>query len=414
MNENSSKKLYIATVGTGTSGEDIAHALYFSINDKNPDTAVFILSKKTKDETYPFIEERLKTDKPNLIYYPKLVEEVNEFEVLHKAYLSLIKEYVKQGYKTKNIVLDYTSGTKSMSAALVSAGIAAEVGLISYTYGTRGEGGRVKSGSERITSLSTNLFNTERKISQAITLFNKYLFDAAEEILASFDDIPHPDYEYRIKFIASLSQALSNWDKFNFNSASEELKSISEDENLVNEAKSFGVGINKLIQATNFLKEKKLNFYKVIELISNAKRRAKEGKYDDSIARLYRAIEMIGQIEFEREFKCDTSDVLIQNIPTEFIEEIKTKYYDAKDGKVKLPLFATFDLLNKVKNNIGNRFFNNFEKIKKVLHLRNNSILAHGIRPLNEKEFNEALLLVEDLLKETETIIDIPNLPVLR
>ena len=412
--KNENKKLYIATVGTGASGSDIAHAIYFSLGQHNPDVAVFILSKETKDKTYPFIEEKLKTNRPALIYYPEVVEEVNEFEILHKAYFSLIKKYIKQGFAAQNIVVDYTSGTKSMSSALVSAGIAAEVGFISYTFGERGEGGRVKSGSERVTSLSTNLFYTEKKIFQAVTLFNKYLFDAAGDVLSSFNDIPHPDYEYRIKFIVELSRALSNWDKFNFSFAFDLLNKIALDENLMKEARNLGVSINKLTQAANFLKDKNLNPYKVLELISNAKRRAKEGKYDDAVARLYRSLEMIGQIEFEQNFNCKTSDVIIHNIPEEFILELKTKYTDPKDDKIKLPLFATFDLLHKTKNRIGNIFFEHFEEIKLVLHLRNNSILAHGIGPLNENGFEEALKLVELLAKEIKTNIDLPNFPILR
>jgi CRISPR-associated protein (TIGR02710 family) len=410
----SNQKLYIATLGTGASGKDIAHAIYFSLNQQNPDVAVFLVSQKTKTETFPLIEEILKTNKPNLVYNAEIFDEVNEFEVLHKSYLSIIKKYIKQGFAPKNIVVDYTSGTKPMSAAIVSAGIAAEVSLISYTYGQRGEGGRVKPGSEKITSLSTNLFTTEKKISQAVVLFNKTLFDAAADLLSSFKDIPHPDYENKINFLIQISKALSFWDKFNFISSFEILTKICKDKNLMNEANLLGIGINKLTQSVNFLKEKNVNDYKVLELISNAKRRANECKYDDAVARLYRTLEMIGQIEFEKEFKCNTSDVYIDNIPSDLQEEIKLKYFDSKDGKIKLPLFAAFDLLHKNKNKIGELFFNSLEDIKKVLHLRNNSILAHGNSPLSEKEFNESLQIIDSLTSEIKTKIKLPVFPVLK
>ena len=273
-----------------------------------------------------------------------------------------------------------------MSAAIVSAGIAAEVSLISYTYsGQRGDDGRVKPGSEKITSLSTNLFITEKIISEAIVLFNKSLFDAVVDLLSSFKGIPHPDYENRIHFLIRFSKVLSYWDRFNFISSFNNLTQICKDNNLANEANSLGISINKFEQAAHFLKDININDYKVLELIANAKRRAVEGKYDDAVARLYRVLEMIGQIEFEKEFNCNTSDVIIENIPSEMEEEIKLKYLDSKDGKIKLPLFATFDLLHKNKNKLGGLFFNNMEIIKKVLHLRNNSILAHGNKPLGKR-----------------------------
>ena len=414
MNANENKKLYIATVGTGASGADIAHALYFSINQQNPDLALFIVSKKTLAETFPFIEEKLKTTKPNLSYSYELIEEVNEFETLHKSYLSLIKKYSKQGFLTKNIAVDYTSGTKSMSAAIVSAGIAADVNTITYTYGERGEGGRVKSGSEKITSLSPTLFSTEKIIAEAIVLFNKNLFDASIEKLSSFNDYPHPDFTNKITFLIQLATALSYWDKFDFNLSFETLNKINTDQKLLDEAHKLSVGTNKLTQAANVLKEKKLNNYKVLELIANANRRAAEGKYDDAVARLYRALEMIGQIEFEKVFSCSTSDVILVNIPTEYRDEIKSKFLDGKDGKIKLPLYAAFDLLNKVGNKTALLFFDHYEQIKKVLHLRNNSILAHGSGPLSGKSFSEALDLVSLLAPKDEANIILPKFPMLK
>jgi CRISPR-associated protein (TIGR02710 family) len=414
MEEKKNKKLYIATIGTGASGVDIAHAIYFAVNDKNPDAAVFIVSKETKEKTLPYIEEKLRSDKPNLVYFKELVEEVNEFEILHKAYIDIIKRYIKQGYTANNIVVDYTSGTKSMSAALVSAGIAADVGLISYTYGERGDGGRVKAGSEKITSLSTNLFTTEKKISEAIVLFNKNLFDAACGLLSSFYDLPHPDYQEKIKFIIQLSRALSNWDKFDFNAAFEILNKMMKDDKLSREAQRLGVGINNLTQAANVLKVKKSDEYKVIELVANAKRRSKECKYDDAVARLYRALEMIGQIEFSKEFNCETSDVNIENIPLYLREEIKSKYFDIKDGKIKLPLFATFDLLKEKNNKMGILFSVNNDEINRVLQLRNYSILAHGNIPLDERKFNDALKLIVLFTSSINLEIEIPDFPRLR
>jgi CRISPR-associated protein (TIGR02710 family) len=414
MEMKNSHKLYIATIGTGASGDDIAHAIYFSINDKNPDAAVFIVSKETKEKTLPFIVEKLEINKPTLTRFEEQIEEINEFEILHKAYLAIIKKYINIGYTSKNIVVDYTSGTKSMSAALVSAGIAAEVSLISYTYGERGEGGRVKAGSEKVTSLSTNLFRTEKKISEAIILFNKNLFDAACALISSFDDIPHPDYKDKIKFLLQLSKALSKWDKFDFNSAFEILNRIMKDEKLLNEAHRLGVGINKLTQAANKLKEKKSDEYKVIELIANAIRRGNEGKYDDAVARLYRALEMIGQIEFIKEFNCETSDVNIDNILFDFRDEIKSKYFDPIDRKTKLPLFAAFDLLKRINNKTGVLFNDNIEEINKFLQLRNNSILAHGNVPLDERKYDNALKLIESLTSSIKLTIDVLKYPVLK
>jgi len=48
---NQHKKVLIMTVGTGATGEDIAHGLFFSIKDSNPDLLVLIGSQKSFDTT---------------------------------------------------------------------------------------------------------------------------------------------------------------------------------------------------------------------------------------------------------------------------------------------------------------------------------------------------------------------------
>lgn len=397
------KKLFIATVGTGQSGKDIAHAIYFSLCQHNPNTAVFIVSKETRENTLPYLEERIRTESQDLEYYCEEVQEINDFEILHKEYVIIIKKYIKQGYDRKNIIVDYTGGTKSMSAALVTAALATEVNYISYTFGLRGEGGRVKSGTERVSSLSTTLFDTEKRLNQAKILFNKNLFDASEEILSSYKDLPYPDFESEIKFIIELSRALNYWDKFEFRKAFDTLNKMKMDEEILKIAQSNSISINKLTDYTYLLSNSEDKTFLLHELLENAKRRASEGKYDDAVARLYRALEMLGQIEFEKEFKCLTSDVDCKNLPYEKRNEIKEKYLDWKDNKVKLPLYITFELLKIVNNKIGILFSEKIEEIKKILYLRNNSILAHGSQPLKKENFEETLEIIEKLLVDSKS-----------
>ncbi len=411
MNEYINKKLYIATVGTGASGTDIAHALFQSLNQYNPDTAVFIVSKETKIKTLPFIEEKIKSHKPTLEYFAELEEEINEFEELHNSFVKIILKYIKQGYEKSNIIVDYTSGTKAMSAALVSAGIFIQVGRITYTYGKRGDGGRVQSGSEKTTSLSPNLFITGKKFSEAKLLFNKNLFEGVINLLSSFEDLPHPDFSTKIQFIIQLSHALNNWDKFEFGSAFEILNQMKKDENMLHEAKYFGLSLEKFTQTANTLKEKKLNDFLVCELISNAGRRATEGKYDDAVARLYRALEMIGQIEFEKQFGCSTSDVKIENIPEQFREGLLSKYFDSKAGQLKMPLFGSLELLMQTNEKYKNLLSDKIQTIKRILDMRNHSILAHGSVPLSEKKFVEAQQIISDVIKSFLITAKVPQFP---
>jgi CRISPR-associated protein (TIGR02710 family) len=137
------------------------------------------------------------------------------------------------------------------------------------------------------------------------------------------------------------------------------------------------------------------------DLLSNAIRRSEEGKYDDAVARLYRCLEMIGQIEFQKQFGCGTSrvdpEVLPQSIRAEYCH--KHGFKDDKDGKeyLRLGLDAAFNALAEAGNEIGRNYKKNYERIRSVLQTRNQSILAHGQQPVEEKTFEKMRKIVEEL-----------------
>lgn len=58
------------------------------------------------------------------------------------------------------------------------------------------------------------------------------------------------------------------------------------------------------------------------DLFSNAIRRFKEGKFDDCVARLYRLVEMVAQIEFKKEFNKNSEKVDLEFLPDELKKRI--------------------------------------------------------------------------------------------
>jgi CRISPR-associated protein (TIGR02710 family) len=388
---NQHKKVLIMTVGTGATGADVAHGLFFSIKDSNPDLLVLIGSQKSFDSTLSYLKELINKESIDCDVVEKVIEEINDFEKLHFEYTNIIEELLKKGFALGKISVDYTSGTKAMSAALVSAALSAKVGSVLYVYGERGEGGRVKSGTERRSSLSPNKIFSRDIFNKAIDYYNSYRYCDCIELLENFEF--HPDYDEKVKLLIKLSKLFDAWDKFNFNSAFEICRTIAPDEVKIYKLK--GYFEDELKPALSKLKSNELTIEKITDLISNAQRRASEGKYDDAVARLYRALEMLGQLEFQKEFKCSTADVIIDNIPDEFREDVKGKYLDKKDGKIKIPLFGTFDLLANIQNKVGLEFMSMRDEIKYILSQRNNSILAHGLIPLSEKDYNIANQILE-------------------
>ena len=74
-----------------------------------------------------------------------------------------------------------------------------------------------------------------------------------------------------------------------------------------------------------------------------------------------------------------------ENLREEFVQ----KYADEKTGMLKLPLTATYTVLSAVGDELGKRFDESQETAQKFLHIRNNSILAHGIKPVKKEHYEK-------------------------
>lgn len=109
-------KAMIITVGTGRNRQDIAGALLFSIREQQPDFVRFLVSEISQKETLPIITQSLEIE-----HDFQITPTINDVDILYENYLQQIKELQCRGFTARDIVADYTSGTKAMSAALLSA-----------------------------------------------------------------------------------------------------------------------------------------------------------------------------------------------------------------------------------------------------------------------------------------------------
>lgn len=379
------KKAMIITVGTGPGVEN---GIAFSINQQNPEFICFIYSKDSERTIYAVLE-KLGRKKDEVCL--KRFDEVNDVEALYQEYGSYLEELFGFGYKPQEIVADYTSGTKSMSAALVSVAIAKEIGILSYVYGMRDEQGRVVSNTERLSPLSPNAIFTEQKLKLFKQLFNRYQYDGALTLLK--DAMIHPNFKKQVGFYQSLANAYGEWDRFNFKKASEVLNEIglemAEEYGLRKIIEIHKVKLYKLKTAES---EGKLCPEDLTDLYSNAARRYEEGKYDDGVSRLYRLMEMIAQIEFEREFQMTTGKV-----PFDFLPDSLQKRYEPQleSQTVEIGLLDSFHVLQaKSENSSAKAFFREFDTFRKLLQARNYSRLAHGQRAIGKENYEKFSLFV--------------------
>jgi len=149
-----------------------------------------------------------------------------------------------------------------------------------------------------------------------------------------------------------------------------------------------------IIILKRILRKTKATGYELVgDLLNNAERKATQKHYDDAIARLYRATELFAQIRIEKTKGYKLGKLTLKELE----EELRPEYskYMKENDKLLLGLKEDYELLYKMKDDIGKEFKENEGSLLNALNYRNSSILAHGITPLEEKDYN----LVSENLK---------------
>jgi CRISPR-associated protein (TIGR02710 family) len=391
----------VITVGTG---RGVAHGIKISIENANPDLILFIGSTESKEKTLP----ELKREIPNLIefkgnfqyksgekpYFYVFItdEEVNDVEKIYFNYTQYIREILLKNFDPIDIVADYTSGTKSMSAGLFASAVSLGIGRLSYVHGERDKDGRVISGKERVTTLTPSEMFFERRLLDSINLFNHFQYRGSLRVLMELKENKlKPEQREEVEFLMNLIEGYHLWDRFYLKEASDKLSLASKSKSMANK---YGIS-KKLTNAIGVLKREQHFYYeplRALDLIANAERRMEVGRFDDATARLYRTVEFMVQSVLYREYEIETKNVDLEKIP----EILRGKYECFMDssGKISLPLARSYELLKDLGNEFGKKVSKEFDKegrLNKFLYARNNSILAHGFDPIKEKTAREFL-----------------------
>ena len=306
-------KALVISVGTGTrptskAVKNLAKALAYSIKNHNPDKTFFIVTQQSQKTTLP---EILKIIKPKQ-YETITLKNADNIQAIYETLNPKIKQIRKN---FANLTIDYTSGTKAMTAALAILATLHEANTLSYITGKR-IGGIVQPGTEQIIPIHPYFATTEQKIKTAIQFFNKTQYATTITILKEIQKtIKDPTITERIKPLLNLAKAYNLWDKFQHQKAFKILKKIKMEE--INKNKQFlGQLINKIE------KNQEPEPYLIADLINNAERRAKEEqKYDDAVARLYRTIELIAQHRLKTKYGINPSEAKTEQIPPELLKK---------------------------------------------------------------------------------------------
>jgi len=346
---------------------------------------------------------------------------ISDLDDLNECYLTACEviKSIRKKTPTASIVADYTGGTKSMSSGLAAAVMDDGDVEICIVRGIRKNMHVVEEGTQSARLIENNRIFIQKKISTISLLWENHDYQSCISLINDiFSSRPiNPAITESLDKILALCKGFEAWDRFDHTEARLYLKTFEKhitshvqflgqlicvkenwpDDNNPNKKLQKLNNIDKMNKAT---RANVLNYSPVVDLYLNSERRANQGRYDDAVARLYRALEMFAQINLLRwDTPLFTSNLDPQRLP----DRLKNSYiFTVKTSKSNtvLGLLQSYSLLADIGAPVGKVFKKHESKLRLLLDKRNNSLMAHGISPISEEDFKNANIIFKNFIEE--------------
>ena len=382
------KKGLIQTVGL-TDGPIVA-----SLRAHKPDFVVFLASEKS----LPYVEQALaKAPVPgHKALRIRNPEDMNEVFAAGRKAHRLLKAAGVEAF-----LADPTGGTKTMAAGLTLALAGFGFTFVYVGGNKRDEAGRVVSGHEEVRQLQdpTERFHVfeQRAFMQA---WNGWRFRSALEFVARILSEPGELSEAETRYYEALrdiTQGMYEWDRFHHAAAYQRLTTalpqaleVAETWRHPNKTRVLGALSSRLDALETLRKDTQSGhptFAVLADLLANAERRAESGRFDDALARLYRAVELAVEAHFYERHGMHLKN---PNTWPEVLDERPSLKKQAREAR---GLFSIVEVAFNVATGLGERgsfpqrLYAQKETLHRLVMERNKSILAHGVQPVEEKDY---------------------------
>ena len=387
----------VLTIGTGHS-KDLEGSLFIpllrSVRAGTWDRVVLLPSQSTVDQARA-LENRISDLSVDILPIPRDGDE-NDADACFGHFDHVLRKLISSGIGPENITLDFTRGTKAMSAALVLAGAGWAIPVLRYIQGERSERGTVIASTEQIREIRTEIVSARQRLDLAERLLRSGNFEAVRSLLTNdTKGLACLPEALRSRFVVyrTVANVYSAWDRFDYGSA---YKILKESREVTAAADAFAPTremeewVEKLSQRfdrSDHLVSAAHLRYLVCDILANAERRIRDGQYEDAAVRCYRVLELIGQMRlFDKGYDSGflpSDDSRVRRFQ-EKLKKDRSKLFAPNPGRKSAGTLnsardQTARFLKFLEDPLGKRLLKFGDQRKQYsINSRNNGILIHG------------------------------------
>lgn len=307
--------------------------------------------------------------------YDTLIVEADDPDSIHASVRAKIGE-LRRLHSGAKFVVDYTGGTKSMTASLMLAALEHSDIELQLVVGQRQDLERVTDGTE--VPMRANVDRIRFQSNWQVAMMPWRQFGYAQSV-NSLEAMAHPTAnDLRQVYLDSLtaSRAFAAWDRFDHAEAARLLKSQS----------SRFAGYLQTVAALASDDCGRTEAARLLDMKLNMLRRAENGWYDDAVSRGYRLIEWTAQWLLRRDANIDASNVPSDSVPEDM------RVFPDQSGVIKVGLRDAWQLLAVHGNERTKTFaLEHIKRMLTIMNIRNDSILAHGFKPISDTEWQSLI-----------------------
>lgn len=289
------------------------------------------------------------------------------------------------------VVVDFTRGTKAMSAALVLAAARHEIPRLRYITGRRDNRGMVEAGSEVVRGIGTTAVAGHRRLDLARDLMRRGNFSAAEAVL------PDPGHVFAglypsglmemAKTVRTAARFYAAWDRLDYASAARiEVPVLPADDwrelQPSSAARDWVTTLAGQPERSDTAAKAVWLRRLIVDLLANGERRVRQGQHEDALVRAYRVLELVGQARLF-DYGLDSGNLdpchrAVKSLRKKIEKKKQTPLAEKPNGTLLASRFQVARLLNECGDKLARPLLD-FDTVALLRPtLRNDSLLIHG------------------------------------